>query len=51
MEVDWVSQFHKVAMAGYEKGTGDVGVGTALTAGGVFTGKAISGGVGQTAGG
>ena len=47
MEIDWASQFHKVSMAGYEKGTGGAVVGAALTIGGAFTGKAIGGAIGK----
>lgn len=49
MEIDWASQFHKVSMTGYEKGTGGAVVGAGLTAGGAFTGKAIGGALGKAA--
>ncbi|MFQ5561436.1 MAG: hypothetical protein ACE5FU_12760 [Nitrospinota bacterium] len=47
MEIDWPSQFHKVSMAGYEKGVGGATVGAGLAVGGALAGKAIGGGVGK----
>lgn len=47
VEIDWTSQFHKVSMAGYEKGSGGVVVGAGLTVGGAAAGKAIGGSIGK----
>ena len=51
MEVDWASQFHKVSMAGYEKGVGGAVVGAGLTVGGALAGKAIGGAAGKAVAG
>jgi len=47
VEIDWASQFHKVSMAGYEKGAGGAVVGVGLTVVGAAAGKAIGGSIGK----
>lgn len=47
IKIDWASQFHKVSMAGYEKGVGGSVVGVGLAAGGAFAGKAIGAAIGK----
>ena len=46
--LDWDSQFNKMNMAEYEKGTKDAVLGATLAAGGAVTGKVVAGAAGKT---
>jgi len=45
--IDWESQFHKISMAGYEKGAGGALVGIGLMCGGAIAGKVIGASLGK----